>query len=326
MSQPTLLEAALQRAAAVSSLIQGEVLGVSDACIVLAEAASPLSPEASEVAAAEGVPSGLIAVPNAVDYVVLLTQTCDLQYTTIDEFRCLVAPAVITTENVAWEAWRGRRLGLAGLPWFGPAAVADLSRITAVERSVLIGAASHGRPQAPQERFHFAETISRYLTRPALPDPINEVLAPFVKRIGDKHDKHSPEGRCVYKVSELRLEATPDIDHEKPALNVLMILEEEELPQLPPPASIDDKRIDTLVTAGWGAAAEAVEQAHGPVAKREAWMALAECWIKSSVELAPTIEGVGSVEISVMNGEELSYARSINAPILDLRYLSTRAA
>ena len=55
-------------------------------------------------------------------------------------------------------------------------------------------------------------------------------------------------------------------------------------------------------------------------------MALAECWIKPSVDLAPTVPGVGTVEVSVLNGEELSYACSLNAPILDVRYLSTRAA
>ncbi len=55
-------------------------------------------------------------------------------------------------------------------------------------------------------------------------------------------------------------------------------------------------------------------------------MALAECWIKPAVELVPAIDGVGSVEITVLNGEEFSYARSLSAPILDLRYLTTRAA
>jgi hypothetical protein len=62
------------------------------------------------------------------------------------------------------------------------------------------------------------------------------------------------------------------------------------------------------------------------IAKREAWTALAECWIQPSLELVPRVAGIGSVEITVLNGEELSYARSLNAPILDLRYLSTRAA
>lgn len=326
MTQPTLLEAALQRAAAVSSFIQGEALGAADACVVLAEAAAPLSPEAVELAANEGIAGGLITVPHVVDDVVLLTQTCDLQLTTPDEHRCLVAPVTRVTAKVAYEALRGRRPGLAGLPWVDPTAVADLSRITTVERSVIVGAVSRGRPRTPGERFHFAETISRYLTRPALSDPINAVLSPFVKRIAEKHDKQSAEGRCAHKVSELRLEATPDIDHEKPALNVLVILEEDELTKLPAGALVDDARVDELIVAGRDAAAEAVHRAGDPVAKREAWTALAECWIKPSVDLAPTLDGVGSVEISVLNGEELSYARSLNAPILDLRYLSTRAA
>ncbi|MDQ3663287.1 MAG: hypothetical protein M3353_01315 [Actinomycetota bacterium] len=326
MTQPTLLEVALQRAATVSRFMQGEVLGATDACVVLAEAAAPLSREAAELATAQGIASGLIAVPNVVDDVVLLTQSCDLQFTTADEHRCLVAPVMLVPERVAHEAWRGRRPGLAGLPWASTGAVADLSRITAVERSVLVDVVSRGRPRTPLERFHFAETISRYLTRPALPDAINEVLSPFVKRIAEKHDKQSPEGRCAHTLSELRLEATPDMDHEEPALNVLMILEEAELPSLPGASTIDDDRIDEIAAAGPGLAAEAVEFAADPVAKREAWMALAECWIKPSVELAPTVPGVGTVEISVLNGEELSYARSLNAPILDLRYLSTRVA
>jgi hypothetical protein len=324
MTQPTVLHLALQRAAAVCSLIQGEVLGAADACVVIADAAAPLSSEAVELIAAEGIARGLITVPHAVDEVVLLTQTCDLQFTTPNEHRCLVAPVMRVTEKVAYEALRGRRPGLAGLPWVDPTAVADLSRITTVERSVLVDVESRGRPRTPSERFHFVETISRYLTRPALPDPINVVLSPFVKRIAEKHDKRSAEGRCAHKVSELRLEATPDIDHEDPALNVLMILEESEMPKLPMGALVDDGRVDELIASGRESAADAVHRATDPVSKREAWMALAECWIKPSMDLAPTMDGVGSVEISVLNGEEFSYARSLNAPILDLRYLSTR--
>jgi hypothetical protein len=326
MSQMTLIERSLQRAAAVSNLLQGEVLGAADACVVLAEASAPLSAEAAEIAASEGATSGLLVVPHAVDDVVLLTQTCDLQSTTTVEHRCLVAPVMHMPEQFAYEALRGRRPGHAGLPWIGPTAVADLSRITTVERSVLVGAVSRGRPRNQRERSHFAETISRYLTRPALPDAVNEVLTPFVKRIADKHDRESPEGRCAHKVSELRLEATPNIDHEEPALNVLMLLEEDELPRLPEGAHVDDGRIDSLVSAGRVAAAEAVLQGGDSVAKREAWTALAECWIRPAADLAPSVDGVGSVEITVMNGEELSYARSLSAPILDLRYLTTRAA
>lgn len=326
MTQATLITSGLQRAAVVSSLIQGEVLGARDACVVLAEASCPLSLEAAEVADSSGTDSGLIVVPHAVDDVVLLTQTCDLQFTTSREHRCLVAPVVPESEKIAYEALRGRRPGLAGLPWISSTVVADLSRITTVERSVLVDAISRGRPRNARERLHFAEAISRYLTRPALPDPVNKVLLPFVRRIAEKYDRQSPEGRCAHKVSELRVEATPDIDSPEPALNVLMILEEDELPRIPTGSDVDHDRIDGLIHAGQTSAAAAVHQAHDPVAKREAWIALAECWIKPSADVVSTIEGVGSVEISVMNGEELSYARSLSAPILDLRYLTTRAA
>jgi hypothetical protein len=326
MTQLTLIETALQRAAVVSSLLQGEVLGVVDACVVLADASAPLSAEAADIAMSAGSESGLIVVPNAVDDVVLLTQTCDLQFTTSDEYRCLVAAVLHTSEQFAYEALRGRRPGFAGLPWAGLTAVADLSRITIVERSVLVGAISRGRPRTLREQLHFSETIGRYLTRPALPDPVNEVLAPFVKRIAEKHDRESAEGRCAHKVSELRVEATPDIDHDEPALNILMILEEDELPPLPQGSHVDDGRIDSLIGRGRTAASEAVHCAGDPVAKREAWMALAECWVTPAVELAATVDGVGSVEITVLNGEEFSYARSLSAPVIDLRYLTTRAA
>jgi hypothetical protein len=322
----TLLEAALQRAAAVASFIQGEVLAVVDACVVLADVAAPLSSEAAHIAATEGITSGAIVVPYAVDDVVLLTQTCDLQFTTADEHRCLVAPVMRVSPQRAYEALRGRRPSLAGLPWVDDRSVADLSRITTIERSLLLDVASHGRPRNPREQFHFAETVSRYLTRPALPDSINEVLSPFVKRVAGKHDRQSAEGRCAQLVSELRLEATPGFDDDEPALNVLMVLEEDELPRLPAHAFVDNKRVDELVRAGQARAAEAVHAALGAVTKREAWTALAECWLEPSVEIVPHVTGVGTVEITVLNGEELSYARSLNAPILDLRYLSTRGA
>jgi hypothetical protein len=73
-------------------------------------------------------------------------------------------------------------------------------------------------------------------------------------------------------------------------------------------------------------AAEAVEGASNPASKREAWMALAACWIQPSQARIANFLGVGSVGVAVLNGEELTYARSLNAPILDVRYLSTRAA
>lgn len=321
-----LREAALERAAGVRALIQGEVLPVVDACVVVADAAAPLSHEAAQVVAELGQDRGPIVVPQVVDEVVLLTQTCDLQFTTEQEFRCLVAPVVRSSENIAYQALRGRLPGFVGLPWLDGRSMADLSRITPIERSLLIDKLSLGRPRDPKERLHFAETVSRYMIRPALSDAINEVLKPFLIRIRDRHDRNSAEGRCMYKVWDLRLEAAPDLDAPEPALTVLMVIEEEDLPSLPDGVSVNDANVDALVRQGPAAAAAAVEAAGDPVARREAWFALAECWIQPAVAAATTADGVDTVEVVVLNGEELTYARSRNAPPLDLKFLSTRAA
>lgn len=324
MTRLEVLETALQRAAATSAFIQGEVLDVPDACVVLADASAPLTSTTLDWAETEGVTSGLVVVPHAVDRVVVLTQTCDLQVTTPTECFCLVAPVMQVEPELAYQALRGRRPSLVALPWVDDQSVADLSRITTVERSVLLGVIGSSRPRDSRERLHFAETVSRYLTRPALRDDINELLSPFVKRIAEKHDRDSPEGRCAHRVSELRLEATPDFDHPTPALNVLMVLEEEHLPTLLDGQSVEHERIDALRSQGLHGSAVAVEAARGPIAIREAWIALAECWLQPAVDRALAVPGVGSLEITVMNGTEFSYARSRHAPRLDVRYLSTR--
>ncbi len=327
MTQATFASALQRAAVVVCDLIQGEVLAVADACVTLADAAAPLSSEAAEVAAQEAVDEGIVLVPQrGVDHVVLLSQTCDLQVTDERDFHCLVAPVVVVSEQVAREALRGRRPRIAALPWMGSSSVVDLSRVTTIERSLLVNAASLGRPRTPRESLSFAEGVGRYLTRPALPDHVNDVLRPLAKRMLEQADKESPEGRCIRLLDEIRVEGDPDIDATEVALNVLMILEAEKLPTLPNTDVVDDARVDHLIASGRAAAAQAVENASNSVGKREAWTALAECWMKPSVDLVDQIAGIGSVTVEVLNDEELTYGRSKNAHLLDYRFLSTRAA
>ena len=267
--------------------------------------------------------NGLIVVPHAVDEVVLVTQTCDLQETTSEEPHCLVAPVLKVSTDSAWQVTRGHRPRFVGLPWRDDQSIGDLSLITVVDRSLLVGATSLGNPRTSRERLHFADMAARYLTRPAIANHINEVLAPSVQRIGDRYDRQSAEGRCLEKVAQLRLEANPDFDSAQPALTVLVLIEEEELPSLPAGAELDEERIDRLIHQGLDAACRAALDASDPVAKREAWIALAELWFRPSVELADQTGAIGELNVEVMNGEELSYGRSRNAPILDLGHLST---
>lgn len=265
-------------------------------------------------------------VPHEVDEVVLLTQTCDLQHTSASRYLCLVAPILAVDSSLARQARRGHRPGFAALPWLGDTRVADLSRITTLERSVLVGKESVGRPGSAQERADFAESVQRYFTRAALPDEVVSVLSPIMTRIKDRHDKNPDEGRCLGRVLEVRLEADPDLDDESPALCVLFILDEADLPPMPPGAHLDDERTDRLVSDGVAVAAAAVMAADDPVSLREAWTALAEVWVAPAVDAAASGPRVGSVMAEVLNEEELTYARSRRSPLLDLRYLSTRAA
>lgn len=320
-------EQALQRASLVRLLVQGHVVALADACVTLADARHPLSDAAATVASNTGVDSGMIVVPqDSIDNVVVLSQTCDLQETTTDEYHCLVAPVIRASTTFAKEALRGRRPAYAGLPWLDNESVADLSRITTVERSLLVDGDRLARPQSTGESLHFARTVSRFLTRPALPDEVNEILAPFLRRIKDRYDKRSAEGRCPQKVAEMRVEADPDFESSAPVLNVLMVVETADLPTLPKGADIDHERIDRLKAGGYARAAEAVEESSTPVARREAWTALCECWVRPSIDAADGSAAITAVDVEVLNGDELSYARSKDAPILDYRYLSTRAA
>ena len=142
----------------------------------------------------------------------------------------------------------------------------------------------------------------------------------------DRHDKQSAEGQCIALVADLRVEAYPDLDDAAPILTLLVVLEAADLPPIPEGAEVDVNRIDALVEAGSAAAAKQVLDATDPVARREAWVALAELWTKPAVAIAMESTQVDSIDVQVLSGDELSFTRVRNAPGVDLAYLSTRAA
>lgn len=315
---------AFQRAQAVKSYIQGEVLDVADACVVLADPAWPLSDRAVE-AADDQNGAGIIVVPEPVDLVVLLTQTCDLQETSDEARLCQVAPVVDRGMTFAHEAQRGRRPGWAALPWHSDGGVADLAnhqcRAQSPGRSVVARSPSDS-PRTAAFRRNRRPSFHRV----ALPDPVCLVLAPFLKRIKDKHDRSSDEGRCIAMIANLRIEATPDFDDADPALRLLVILEAPDLPPAPDDMGLDQGRIDGLVASGNAKVAKEALEATDPISRREAWTALAELWTAEARKLVETTAGVASLDVEVLSGDEMSFTRLRNAPELDLAYLSSRAA
>lgn len=327
MTEAARHSAALRRAAAVSGLIQGEVLEVSDACAFVADSAWPLSDLASQEAALRetgGEHGVLVPVQEGCERVVILTQTCDLQSTGIDERTCQVALVIDSDPTFAREVIRGRRPTWIALPWVSNLAVADLSKITTLERSVVVDVPTLGRPSSTHEQLHFASMLGRYFSRPALPDGVNDVLRPFVRRIQDRHDKQTAEGWCLQRVATFRVEADPDFDAVNPSLNVLVIVDEAYMPSLAPGSVPNQARIDELTQMQLEEVAAMIRDEAEPLRRREAWLALAEIWVAPAAKASVDGSHVVSVESFVLNGAELTFARSRNAPELDLMYLSTR--
>jgi hypothetical protein len=318
-------ETALARARAVAELVQGEALEVADMCVTVADAAHPLTAAAIAQATLDELTEGEVVIPKSHDYVVVLTQTCDLQRTHAAQAHCLVAPIVIVTPDIAHDVACWKRPSLLALPWLKDGMVADLSHVTTVERSVLVGKKSMGRPRNSREEFQFAEAVARYLIRPALPDDLVLALVPFVDRVKNKHDRESDEGRVLRLVSEFRLEAYPEVEAPGAAINILMLAQEEHLPSLGQGVQLDQTKIDALVAGKLPAACKAVLAAANPVAKREALTAVAELWVAGSSAIAGQ-HGYGSIAIEVVNGEDISHSRARSAVVLDLNYLSDRAA
>lgn len=273
-----------------------------------------------------GLSTGLLVVPHPVEHVVVLTQTCDLQRTDARRYLCLLASAGEVDRSIAREVERGRRPGWAALPWLGDTWVVDLSLVTTVERTALAGAVSAGAPRTAQERRGFSESLVRHLTREAFPDHVNEALQPLATRLRQRHDRTSPEGDCLRRVAETRLDADPSMDDGAPALTVLFILDTEQLPSLTAEQQEEFDRAPAPTSGDGAQAAEQVLSAMGPVAVRRAWEVLAETWIAASNELAEQDDRIGSLAVEVMNADELSYARSRRSPLLDLRHLSTRTS
>jgi hypothetical protein len=54
----------------------------------------------------------------------------------------------------------------------------------------------------------------------------------------------------------------------------------------------------------------AIDAGRDPVARREAWIALAERWVEPAEEALATEPSVGAVHVEVLNGKELDFERA----------------
>lgn len=307
-------------------LRQGDVLELSIAeTVLIADLERPLSGAAIEERAAGG--AGIQIVPVAAPRVVLLTQTCDLQRTGTGQLFAVVAVVEERSPTDASRAWRGNLPRLAGLPWLSPTSVADLSNVTTIERSLLIGARRIATPDV-HHRAQFSEILGRFYHRPAIPDQVIDALEPLQAKAKDKHDSPmSAAGRRFNDLYEIRILLEPDADDPCPDVTLLFLLEQEDLPPLSRGVEVDEAAVDSLVLQrDIDSVSEAIEVIEGAVELRQLWWAWAEFWARKVRAKAATLKGVGEIDVEVWSISEINYERAAGAALLDLGYLSSRAS
>lgn len=316
----------ITQAGAASKLFrQGDVLELAVAeTVLIADLDRPLSGAAIEESAAGG--TGIQIVPVAAPRVVLLTQTCDLQRTGTGQLFAGVAVVEERDPTDASRAWRGNLPRLAGLPWLSATAVADLSNVATIERSLLIGAQRIATPSAHQ-RAQFSEILGRYFHRPAIPDQVINALEPLQAKAKNKHD--SPEsavGQRFNDLYEIRILLEPDVDDPCPDVTLLFLFEKTDLPPLSRGVNVDHTQVDTLVRQrDIESVSRAIDAAESALEIRHLWWAWAEFWASKVRTRAANLDGVGEIAIEVWSTSEISYERATAAVPLDLSYLSKRA-
>lgn len=286
----------------------------------LANAGSPVTPASAR--AAEGR-HGLIRVTSEVDGLVVLTQTCDIRRSSRYRPYVELAPLVRVSPEVARAAWAMERPRYAALPALGEDMVADLDRVTTVEKGVLAGwSRTPGWNDDSQVR-RFSSTVARRYGRFAFPDEFAHSLSKLTERIKSRHGKaNSAEGRLLESVLQIRVEASPSWADPKVDVQLTFVLQPGTLPILedaadpsPSPATLvwcDARRRQPADIAA-RLLAEKNQRDRGWL-----WVRLAEAWAALCVPVPP----INEITVEVLGADEYTMDRYWTTEQLDLDHLS----
>ncbi len=208
MIDPARLE---QRIKALDTVLenwrQGDFVINSLGIIVRFDPEFPLSPTEQD----ESFDSDLYE--EDVEGLVILTQTCDIVRTSRDRPYIEVSPLVTVNEEELQNIQRGLRPRYAFVP--GAASrmlVADLDRVMTIEKALLAPWSHETGCPTDHDQRHFAEALARKRARFAFPDDFVSMVEPLRSRVTQKHNKDSPEGKCLRALREIRVNAVPNWD------------------------------------------------------------------------------------------------------------------
>jgi hypothetical protein len=164
-------------------------------------------------AAAESGDAGLQALASEVAGLAVLTQTCDVVRRCVERPYVEVAPLVSVDVDTLADVRRGRRPALATLPGLVASdLVVDLDRVMTVEKSLVASWTRTPGYATDADGRAFAQALARKRVRVAFPDDFNALAKKLQRRLGDKHEKNTDEGRGLRALRELRVQAAPAWD------------------------------------------------------------------------------------------------------------------
>lgn len=218
----------------------------------------------------------------------ILTQSCDLARHHEARPFVEVAPLVELSEQDWRSAARGRLPRYAVVPGLKDQRLAaDLDRVMTMEKAVVARWSRVPGCQSDEERRAFGLALARKRSRIAFPDAFVELVGPFQKRLVEKHDKQTDEGRALRSLREIRVRAAPDWETAPTELTFFFIR---------------DSDAQDFEGTPWGA--------------------LLQRWL----DLVPATERFTSIDGMVVTLDDLTARDYVESDLLDLGFLSERPA
>lgn len=243
--------------------------------------ACPLTDDARAVAAEGGE-----LISTAVRGYAVVTQTCDIVRACLDRPFIEIVPLVEVSPTVLREVQRGRRPMYAYIPGVAEQGlVTDLERVMTVEKAVV---AQWQRVQGCRDDVQaraLAQALARKRVRFAFPDDFTGFADRLSRRLQERHDRQSDEGRALRTLHEIRVHASPSWD------------------------------ADTVELMFWF-----IRGDEAPDFEGRSWQELLDGWLK----LIPPAARFRPVEGQVVTLDDLTARDYVESDPLDLDHLTSR--
>lgn len=230
---------------------------------------------------------GLQLITSEVEGLVVVTQTCDIVRSCVTRPFVEVVPLVQVDPAVHQEVARCRRPVYAAVPAVAHRClVAHLDRGMTVEKSIVASWSRTPGWETDSQARAFAQALARKRMRFAFPDDFSRLAGNLQRRLSEKHDRQSDEGRALRALREIRVQAAPSWDADKVTL-VFWFIRDDESPDL----------------------------------EGRSWADILEAWLC----LVPGYGRFEEVDGLVITLDDLTARDYIESDPLDLDHLSTRA-